>query len=73
MTERITFDSGSSVMVVETDNANPIQVVDLTTKQVVFSKFINDTIQIFSMFNSSNQFLYGGGISHKYFIDMEID
>jgi hypothetical protein len=55
--DNITFSSDSELAIIETDQFNPLEIINLTSLRIVHSIAINDTILYAHFLNSSNRFV----------------
>lgn len=69
-TQKIIFSSDSSLMIVETDQYNPLVVLNTSNFQEVYSVVINDSIKEAHFLNSSNNFLIVSAQSSVIIVDL---
>lgn len=65
----VTFDSSSSYMIIESDNANPLQVVDITNYSIIFNASYPGIIFAASFIGVSTNFIVVIGDSGNCLID----
>lgn len=70
MTGQITFSQDSTLAIIETDNFNPIKVLNLTDYVVVHSVSINDTIHSAHFLDSSNTMMIVFGQSSTVIVNL---
>ena len=70
ITEKVTFNAASTLIVIETDNINPIMIMNLTSFATVYIAYINDVILSALFFNKTDRYLLVLGNSSNYMIDL---
>lgn len=69
ITNKITFDSNSSLMIIETDGFNPIQVVNCTSYAIVYSISYSSTIKGVSFIANNLKYLVIIGTTNSHLYD----
>ena len=70
ITAKITFSSDSSLAIIKTDSINPIQIMELSTFQIVKTVQIADTISEAHFLDSSNEVVVVFGSTATYVADL---
>ena len=70
VTGEITFSQDSNLAIIETDDRNPIQVLNLANYAVVYSVSINDTIHSAHFLDSANTMMIVFGQSSTVIVNL---